>query len=142
MEDLQKQIGMRLREVRNIFFEGGKLSTRQFAIAVNETKDNIANYENGRANVPNRLLVTLFNKGINPTYILTGNGSIYTSNEAGQLLAKRAGSKVIAEANVSEIYSIESKNLSFEEMVKQFGILTAAAGDMMKVIQKKTNEKK
>lgn len=142
MEDLQKSIGLRLKEVRSIFFEGGKLSGRQFALAVNETKDNISNYENGRANVPNRLLVTLYNKGINPNFILTGEGSIYASNEAGKLLEKRANEDKNEYGNVAEIYSIDAKGLSFDEMVKQFDILTAAAGDMMRAIQKKGSSKK
>ncbi|OGU14254.1 MAG: hypothetical protein A2X61_16700 [Ignavibacteria bacterium GWB2_35_12] len=142
MADLQKKIGNRLKEVRNIFFEGGKLSARQFALAVNETKDNIANYENGRANAPNRLLVTLYNKGINPTYILTGDGSIYAANEAGKLLEKRANAGRDEQGNVAELYSIDAKRLSFDEMVKQFDILTAAAGDMMRAIQKKGSGRK
>lgn len=141
MEDLQKQIGSRLREIRNIFFEGGKLSARQFALAVNETKDNIANYENGRANVPNRLMVTLYNKGINPVYILTGEDSIFASNDAGKLLEKRINFGKKEKGNVAEVYSIDSKKLSFDEMVRQFDLLTAAAGDMMRAIQKKGTKK-
>jgi len=142
MEDLQKNIGIRLKEVRNMFFEGGKLSARQFALAVNETKDNIANYENGRANTPNRLLVTLYNKGINPTFILTGEGSIYASNEAGNLLEKRTNAGRDEQGNVAEIFSIDANKLSFDEMVKQFDTLTAAAGDMMRAIQKKGSGRK
>ncbi len=142
MEDLQKKIGNRLKEVRNMFFEGGKLSARQFALAVNETKDNIANYENGRANAPNRLLVTLYNKGINPNYILTGDGSIYAANEAGKLLEQRTNAGREERGNVAEIYSIDAKRLSFDEMVKQFDILTAAAGDLMRTIQKKGSRKR
>ncbi|TAL67611.1 MAG: hypothetical protein EPN82_14260 [Bacteroidetes bacterium] len=142
MDGLQKQIGMRLKEVRNIFFEGGKLSARQFALAVNETKDNIANYENGRANVPNRLMVTLYRRGINPIYLLTGEDSIYAPNEAGRILEKRINSGKKEQGNVAEVYSIDAKKLSFDEMVRQFDILTAAAGDMMRAIQKKGTRNK
>lgn len=140
MDNIQKIIGDRLREIRDIIFEGGRISARQFAVAVGETKDNIANYENGRANVPNRLLVALYHKGINPTYILTGEGEIFASNEEGDMIAKRIKNKGKAKSNVAEIHRIDFEKMDFNELVIRFNQLTAAAGDMIQALQKKNND--
>ncbi len=75
----QFEIGKRLQEVRNKYISSRKLSTLEFADLINESKFNISNYESGKANIPNRVLVELYKKGINPTWILTGEQSIYVN---------------------------------------------------------------
>lgn len=81
-----KEIGTRLRQVRDVFNDGAKLSAEQFAFLLDETGDRIRNYELGRANIPIRLLQTLYTKGINPTFIVVGKGDIFADNEEGNRL--------------------------------------------------------
>jgi hypothetical protein len=140
MDNMQKNIGDRLKEIRDIIFEGGRISARQFAQSVGETKDNIANYENGRANVPNRLLAALYHKGINPIYILTGEGTVNAPNEAGKIIAQRIKYSGSAKSNVAEIHKIDFAKMDFDELVMQFNQLTAAAGDMINAIQKNNKD--
>jgi transcriptional regulator with XRE-family HTH domain len=82
--DYLKNIGQRLRFVRSIFNEGKKLSTEQFAHLLGESRDNIANYEHARASVPARVLIELYKRGINPTWVLTGDGDVFTNNLQGK----------------------------------------------------------
>jgi hypothetical protein len=84
MNDLNIEIGQRLRQVREIFHEGAKLSADQFAFLLDETGDRIRNYELGRATISVRLLHKLYSKGINPTYIITGEGDVFVNNEIGK----------------------------------------------------------
>ena len=84
MENINQEIGNRLREIRDIFHEGVKLSADQFAFILDETGDKIRNYELGRAAVSVRLLRKLHEKGINPTYLITGEGEIFAENRAGK----------------------------------------------------------
>ncbi|MGB9913895.1 MAG: helix-turn-helix domain-containing protein, partial [Candidatus Kapaibacteriota bacterium] len=86
MENLNKEIGERIRFIRSIFNEGGKLSASQFAHLLGETMHKILNYELGRAQVPPSFLATLYYRGINPIFILTGEGSIFAPNRAGEVL--------------------------------------------------------
>jgi len=88
MDEYQKQVGLRLRHIREIMNEGSKLSAEQFAYLVNETGDRIRNYELGRASIPIRLLYNLYNRGINPNFIITGDGKFFAENEEGQRLYK------------------------------------------------------
>jgi len=89
MNDFNITVGKRLRIVRNIFNEGGKLTADQFAFLMGETRDRITNYELGRAALPVRLLYELYNRGINPVYIITGEGSVFTETKEGiEFLAK------------------------------------------------------
>ena len=125
-------MGKRLREIRHVFFEGRKVSTRQFAEFLSETKDNIANYENGRAFIPNRLLVSLYLRGYNPIFLLTGESSMYADNEAGETLRAAAASQI---GGAVEILSPESdKRISIAaEPHEDFSV---AAGDVSKAINK------
>ena len=84
MENLNKEIGKRLRGVRDIFHEGVKLTADQLAFMLDETGDRIRNYEIGRAAIQARTLVKLYQYGINPTYLLTGEGEIFADNRAGK----------------------------------------------------------
>ena len=84
--DFNIQIGKRLREIREIFNFGVKLSAEQFAYIVDETGDKIRNYELGRANIPIRLVYKLYKHGIEPKYLLCGEGEIFAENEEGKRL--------------------------------------------------------
>ncbi len=86
MSGTNAEIGQRLKEVRYIFNEGGKLSAEQFAYLLEETGDRIRNYEFGKAGIPVRLLYNLYHRGFNPIYIITGEGSIFAPNSQGEEL--------------------------------------------------------
>jgi len=117
-----KHIGRRLRIVRSIFNEGSKLSTEQFAYLLGESRDNIANYEHARASVPVRVLLELYCRGINPTWIITGEGSIFADNEAGRLFRNRLELRNI---NISEIIKVEQVKYDENQAI---GVLKVAAG--------------
>jgi len=88
MNDYKKEVGLRLRQIREIMNEGSKLSSIQFGYLLDENGDKIRNYEIGRASIPIRLLYNLYKRGINPNYIITGLESIFADNEEGKRLAK------------------------------------------------------
>jgi hypothetical protein len=140
MEDLKKLIGERLREIRLIFNGGFKLSTSQFADILGETKFNISNYEAGKANIPPRLLVALYEHGFNPTYILTGNGAIFAENEPGIRLSERINGSAPA-PNANLISGIDFSSLSNEQLIHQASQLNARAGDIMKYLSTKSEDK-
>lgn len=89
MNDYNNEVGRRLRLIRNVFNEGGKLTADQFAFLLGETRDKITNYELGRASIPIRLLFELYNRGINPIYLITGEGSCFAANKAGREFATK-----------------------------------------------------
>ncbi len=89
MNNLNKDIGKRLKQVREIMNEGSKLTAEQFAYLLGETRDKIANYESGRAALPVRILYELFNRGISVEFILAGTGSIFADNEAGKIFESK-----------------------------------------------------
>ena len=84
MENVNQEIGNRLREIRDIFHEGVKLSADQFAFILDETGDKIRSYELGSAAVSVRLVLKFHEKGIRSTYIITGEGDIFADNKAGE----------------------------------------------------------
>ena len=86
MKKLQTEIGKRIQEIRNVYNNGFRATLEQFSAELGETKYNISNYENGKANLPPRVLVSLYEKGFNPVYILTGTSEIYADNERGREL--------------------------------------------------------
>lgn len=94
------EIGLRLKEIRNMFNEGSKLSAEQFAYLLEETGDRIRNYELGRAGIPVRLLYNLYFRGINPIYVITGEGSIFAPNSKGKELKRQIESKKSIESNM------------------------------------------
>ncbi len=162
MQESDIEIGKRLRFVRSIFNEGGKLSASQFAHLLNETVHKILNYENGRASVSAELLITLYHRGINPIFILTGEGSIFAPNEEGEKFARRLRGKIpekffeqinrgilsnfdeIAQMPGEEIKSIETiiEGKKVTELLNLAHQFTAAAGDIMQFLQRKENESK
>ncbi|MFA6569844.1 MAG: hypothetical protein WCT77_01260 [Bacteroidota bacterium] len=130
MDSLQKEIGKRLKEIRKIYLDGTSVSARQLAENIGETKDNIANYENGKANVPNRVMIALYNKGFNPVYILTGENSMFADNTAGKAL--NAIIKEKNKSNVKRILKISDEQDKIIEFVEKQKPLKAAAGNMIK----------
>ncbi|MBX3044134.1 MAG: helix-turn-helix transcriptional regulator [Candidatus Kapabacteria bacterium] len=94
MSTYAEQVGERLKKIRFIFNEGGKLSADQFAFLLGETRDKIANYELGRAGLPIRVLLELYRRGISPIYLISGEGSIFSDNNEGKNFKHRISEKV------------------------------------------------
>jgi len=134
LEKINLEIGSRLREIRHLFNEGDKLSAKQFAYLLGETTDKILNYENGRASVSINLLINLYNRGINPTYVLTGDGSYFAANSIGQELIKKVEGKVKDKVEILNIK--ETDGLTIEQMLEMAEKYSVAAGDIMKEINK------
>ncbi len=132
MEELNKDIGRRLREIRFIANEGSKLSARQFAFLLGETSDKILNYENGRASVSVSLLINLYRRGFNPIYILTGEGNIFADNEEGVALQL-----TLQDKSSDKINTITEKNDSLEDLLRKAQEYNVAAGNILKTIEKK-----
>lgn len=119
----QIEIGKRLREVRLHYLENIKLSIPDFALELGESKYNIANYERGIANIPNRLLVSLYEKGFNPIYILTGEGSMFAQNNAGR-------------ARLNKVKNSETLSENEENALKEkLNTIKVAAGDIEKILK-------
>ncbi len=147
--------------IRERFLLGIKLSIAQFSELLGEPKYNIQAYETGRANIPNRILVNLYEKGINPTFILTGEGSAFASNSSGRELQQKYlsnSSGKIKEAvsileeesetntqplkgtlkgSVSLISSRKAAELSISEILTKAEQITVAADDIVKILNEK-----
>lgn len=144
MENLQIEIGDRIKQARQIINEGHKLSLVQLAEMLGETRDRLFNYENGRSAVPNHILVNLYQRGINPIYILTGEQEIFATNASGIALKlkveannKTKNLNILPESNVAIIPNSALKAASIDELINHAAKLTAAAGDIWKLIQSK-----
>jgi transcriptional regulator with XRE-family HTH domain len=129
MKDFNKEIGSRLKEVRKIYNGGFKATIEQFAAILGETKYNLSNYENGKANLPVRVLKVLYEIGINPLYIINGVGSKFADNEAGRILREKIEQNKENEKDLTK--------MSSEELLHQAEILTVAAGNIMKIISER-----
>lgn len=81
---LNTEIGSRIREIREIFNEGGKMSSAQFAYLLDTSRDAIANYETGRSALPVEIVYQLYQRGINPIFLICGEGSMFASNIEGR----------------------------------------------------------
>lgn len=132
MKNFNKEIGARLKEVRKIYNGGFKATIEQFATILGETKYNLSNYENGKANLPIRVLKVLYEIGINPLYIINGKGSKFADNEAGRILREKIERSKENEKDLS--------NLSSEELMHQAEILNVAAGNIMKIISERNKK--
>ncbi|MGQ9819249.1 MAG: hypothetical protein ACUVQ1_04905 [Candidatus Kapaibacteriales bacterium] len=157
-EKLAKEIGNRLRFIRNIYHEGSRLSSNQFAHLFNESLHRILSYEQGRSNIPVYLIYQLYYRGINPIFLITGEHSIFAPNKAGYELYERIKGKVpssvLTEFNIPETAlqpppskpDVEAlKNpldFDLDELIQQAEFYAAAAGDLMKYIKAKQDEKK
>ncbi len=125
--NLKRDMGLRLRQVRKIFNEGGKLSAEQFAFIFGETTDKILNYELGRASIPLSLLVDLYYRGFNPIYILTGKESIFAKNSEGRKREKQLATRNIVSpsAGKDEVININKIDATDESKIP---IISVAAG--------------
>lgn len=122
MEVNQNEIGKRLRIIReNYIIPGVKLSANQLAKMLNSTADKILNYERGLSNIPNSILISLYQLGINPIYILTGEENIFANNDNGRILEGKY--KLITKSNQIELTNLKNEN---------FKIVKAAAKDLRK----------
>lgn len=138
MSNLNIEIGERLRQIRHLANEGGKLSAKQFAFLLDETADKILNYESGRAGVSLSLLIKLYLRGFNPVYLLTGEGSYFADNEQGLILQSKLDSKPVT-SGVSQL-KIED-DLTLEQMIHKAEQFSVAAGDILKAIKEKKGKK-
>jgi len=86
MEDFAIETGKRLRNIREILNEGGKLSAEQFAFIINESRDKIINFELGRTAIPIKLLFEIYKRGFDPNYIISGSGSLFLDDDHGKRL--------------------------------------------------------
>lgn len=136
MNDYNIEVGRRLKLIRNVFNEGGKLTADQFAFLLGETRDKITNYELGRASVPIRLLYELFNRGINPIYIITGEGSIFAQNSAGNEFAMkmiyRLENGYITDRKTHAVISNIIGNHEYETYKNSLQVYKASAGKLEK----------
>ena len=88
-----KQIGNRLKAVRSIYNEGIRFTVEQFAHLLDITNEQLLNYEAGRSALPINVLIELYNRGINPVFILAGEEDIFANNYVGNELRKKINSK-------------------------------------------------
>lgn len=84
MDEYNRKVGQRLKKIRNIFNEGSKLSAKQFGFLLGMNRDKIANYESGRSSIPVSLIYSLYIRGINPIFLISGEGSVFADNQAGR----------------------------------------------------------
>lgn len=140
MSEYDKKVGERLQSIRSIFNEGAKLSARQFAYLLNTTRDRIANYETGRSSIPVSVLYSLYIRGINPVYLISGEGSLFAENEAGrvfkQKIKRQLNSKMSTEimSNVMAADPALADDIEgLEEFDKKAGYFAAAG----KIVRKK-----
>lgn len=123
--ELHKEIGQRLKLIRHIIRDGSKISAREFGERFDETRDNIANYETGRAPVPIRLLHGLFYFGFNPIYLITGDGSFFAPNARGKELERKIS--LNKKINVYDPEALKAEILG-ETSPKKLPVYKVAAG--------------
>jgi len=100
---------------------------------LNETTDKILNYENGRAAVSVQLLINLYNRGFNPVYILTGEGSKFADNDAGITLMN----KLSEMDDTLKPHELNTDNNSIEKLIKKARKFNVAAGNILESLEKK-----
>lgn len=125
-KNLNKEIGARLRLIRFLFNEGGKLSAEQFGYLIGYSTDKILNYELGRASVPIELLIELYHRGFNPIFLLTGKESIFARNNAGKKRKKDLEKRGIDPNKLASQDVLFTS--SIEKNKAKFPVLRAAAG--------------
>jgi transcriptional regulator with XRE-family HTH domain len=127
MKTYSEEVGERLKKIRSIFNEGGKLSADQFAFLLGETRDKIANYELGRAGLPVRVLYELYKRGINPVYIISGDGSIFANNVEGNNFKNRVTERIKSNWKFS-MQSLQILNASLKLNEEEIPSIKLAAG--------------
>jgi len=116
--ELNKNIGNRIKAIRHIYNEGIRLTVEQFAHLLDINTEKLLNYESGRSALPISVLLELYNRGINPIFILTGNGEIFANNNVGRSLKK----------------SILNKNINFDDTVNDILARTSEKENKLKLI--------
>ena len=136
MENFAIESGQRLRNLREILNEGGKLSADQFAFIINESQDKIINYELGRSAIPIKLLYEIYKRGFNPNYIISGTGSIFLDDEHGQKLKSvfeyKLQNSVLSMAERAKISAALEGGESFSKICDVLNSTKVAAGRIKK----------
>ena len=68
-----KEIGARLRQIREHLVETQTVFAQRFGLS----RDDVANYERGRCDIPTRVLAQLDRMGINLSWLLNGLGEMF-----------------------------------------------------------------
>jgi hypothetical protein len=132
MNTLKFDIAARLKEIRTIVLEGESLSAPQFAKLLGEKSINYQNYESGKANLPVRVLVGLYKRGFNPTYILTGEGSVFADNKKGRELRKSIAAKEETKGNIAKMAPVKY----VEESSPDYDSLDNLANELSAIAEK------
>jgi hypothetical protein len=132
MKNEQKEIGKRLKDMRNIFNNGYKCSIEQFSEVLSESKYNISNYELGKANIPNRTLNSLYSVGINPIFILTGEGDAFAPNQAGKDLKEKCQKADKQDVEFLDLNELEA--MSSEDLIKIANQYQSVAGNILNIL--------
>ncbi len=128
MDEFNLSVGSRLRMIREIINEGSKLSSEQFAYMLGESKDKIINYELGRSTLPVKILYELYKRGINPIFIIAGQGEIFLNDSNGNRLKNLIQEK------------LKSGKLSIEEQARLKATLKGGA-EFIKIYETTNNFK-
>jgi hypothetical protein len=132
--EIRNEIAERLRYVReNLIINGVKISAGQFAEIFDTSEDKIRNYENSRSNISIELLIDLYYHGINPIFILTGDGSVYANNSSGIELQKQSLNSDLP-GKIVELRKIDTSHYNEDELLS---IINAAAGDIANRLRNK-----
>lgn len=76
MTDQNKEIGSRLRQIREHLNETQTVFAERFGLS----RDDISNYERGKCDIPTRVLAELDRMGLNLSWLLNGRGEILTKS--------------------------------------------------------------
>ncbi len=68
-----KEIGARLRQIREHLVETQTVFAQRFGLS----RDDVANYERGRCDIPTRVLAELDRMGFNLSWLLNGRGEMF-----------------------------------------------------------------
>lgn len=117
----QMAIGNRLKDIRIKYFSpsGEMFSIFRFAEKIDENGYNIANYESGKAGIPNAVLAKICRLGFNLNWLITGEGDPF-------LLPKEA-------IGYNRVENIQNNDV--------ISAVKACAGDIATIISRKINEK-
>lgn len=136
MEDFAIESGKRLRNIREVLNEGGKLSSEQFAYIINESRDKIINYELGRTAIPIKLLFEIYKRGLDPNYIISGIGSLFLQNENGQRLKnifeKKLQNSILSTSERAKLTAALEGGEEFSKMCDLLNSYKVAAGRIKK----------
>ncbi|HRP03186.1 MAG TPA: helix-turn-helix transcriptional regulator [Candidatus Kapabacteria bacterium] len=136
MENISVETGQRLRNLREILNEGGKLSAEQFAFLINESRDRIINYELGRSSIPIKLLYEIYKRGFNPNYIISGEGSLFTNNNNGnkikELITEKLQNAILTASERAKLSAAIEGGAEFTKVCDALATFKVAAGKIKK----------